>query len=114
MWVELICGLVIFRLLKRFFYDDDDDILDGETSSDATVLFTVADRLEKVYGGKAYVGLQIPDPDAATRTRRQNMDIVLVTKRCFAFSHQQPTPARYLCFAHSQYPPTTTTTITEF
>lgn len=81
MWVELICGLIIFRLLKRFFYDDGDaaDILDSDTfSSDATALFTVAHRLEKLYGGKAYVGLQIPDPDAATR---QTIDMILVTKR---------------------------------
>ncbi|KAL3524544.1 hypothetical protein ACH5RR_017378 [Cinchona calisaya] len=80
MWVELICGLVIFRLLKRFFYGDGDgDILDAETfSSDATPLFTVADRLEKLYGGKAYVGLHIPDPDAAVR---RNIDMVILTKR---------------------------------
>lgn len=85
MWVELICGLVIFRLLKRFFYDDYDAdsnqfLLDAETfSSEATALFSVADRLHSIYGGKAYVGLHIPDPDAATR---RNIDIVLVTKRC--------------------------------
>lgn len=34
-------------------------------------------RLEKLYGGKAYVGLRIPDADTGSR---QNVDIVLVTK----------------------------------
>lgn len=35
-------------------------------------------RLEKLYGGKAYVGLRIPDADTGTQ---KNVDIVLVTKR---------------------------------
>lgn len=35
-------------------------------------------RLEKLYGGKAHVGLRIPDADTGTR---KNVDIVLVTKR---------------------------------
>ncbi|KAI0500658.1 hypothetical protein KFK09_018874 [Dendrobium nobile] len=34
--------------------------------------------LEKIYGGKAYVGLRIPDPDTSSR---QHIDVVLVTKR---------------------------------
>lgn len=34
-------------------------------------------RLEKLYGGKAYVGLRIPDADTASR---QDIDVVLVTK----------------------------------
>ncbi|KAK0579944.1 hypothetical protein LWI29_033818 [Acer saccharum] len=34
-------------------------------------------ELEKLYGGKAYVGLRIPDPDTGSR---ENIDIVLVTK----------------------------------
>lgn len=34
-------------------------------------------RLEKLYKGKAYVGLRIPDPDTGSR---QNIDIVLITK----------------------------------
>ncbi|CAI9087061.1 OLC1v1021032C1 [Oldenlandia corymbosa var. corymbosa] len=83
MWVELICGLVIFRLLKRFFSDDSGDLA-GDTSkslrdaAEATALFAVADRLQSLYGGKAYVGLHIPDPDSASR---RNIDIVLVTNR---------------------------------
>jgi len=32
-------------------------------------------RLEKLYKGKAYVGLRIPDADSASR---QNIDLVLV------------------------------------
>ncbi|GMY06914.1 Plasma membrane isoform 1 [Fagus crenata] len=74
MWVEILCGLVIFRLLKSFFYDE--DVLDVEASN-SNALFSVADRLEKLYGGKAYVGLRIPDADTGSR---QNIDMVLVTK----------------------------------
>ncbi|XP_031277116.1 uncharacterized protein LOC116135544 [Pistacia vera] len=74
MWVQILCGLVLYKLFKRIFYDDDD--LDVETS-DSNAIFSVANRLEKLYGGKAYVGLRIPDPDTGSR---QNIDIVLVTK----------------------------------
>ncbi|KAI3735507.1 hypothetical protein L6452_15007 [Arctium lappa] len=75
MWVELIFGLVIYRLVRRFFYDDEEHIDFGSTGSNA--LFAVAERLQALYGGKAYVGLRIPDPDTASR---QNIDLVLVTK----------------------------------
>ena len=34
-------------------------------------------RLEKLYGGKAYVGLRIPDADTSSR---QDIDLVLLTK----------------------------------
>ncbi|KAL5568279.1 hypothetical protein UlMin_024854 [Ulmus minor] len=74
MWIEIICGLVIYRLVRHFFYDD--DVLDIESSA-YNALFSVADRLEKVYGGKAYVGLRIPDADTATR---QSIDLVLVAQ----------------------------------
>ncbi|KAB1205314.1 hypothetical protein CJ030_MR7G012050 [Morella rubra] len=75
MWVEIICGLIFYRLIRRFFYDD--DILEVE-ASDSSALFSVANRLEKLYGGKAYVGLRIPDADTGSR---QNIDVVLVTER---------------------------------
>lgn len=75
MWVELIFGLVIYRLVRRFFYDDEERVDFGSTGSNA--LFAVAERLQALYGGKAYVGLRIPDPDTASR---QNIDLVLVTK----------------------------------
>ncbi|XP_057800679.1 uncharacterized protein LOC131016106 [Salvia miltiorrhiza] len=77
MIAELICGLVFYRILKRFFFDDDAQLdLD---SSRFNVLFAVAKRLEKLYvGSKVYVGLQIPDPDSASR---KNIDLVLVTNR---------------------------------
>ncbi|GKB67833.1 NERD-like protein [Tanacetum coccineum] len=76
MWFEIIFGVVIFKLLKRIFFDDDDDHLDfGSSGSNA--LFAVAHRLQTLYGGKAYVGLRIPDPDTASR---QSIDLVLVTK----------------------------------
>ncbi|KAK7858068.1 hypothetical protein CFP56_014549, partial [Quercus suber] len=74
MWVEIICGLIIYRLFKCFFFDD--DVLDLE-SSDFNALFSVADRLEKLYGGKVYVGLRIPDADTGSR---QNIDMVHVNK----------------------------------
>uniref|UniRef100_A0A5B7BNZ4 Putative Plasma membrane isoform 1 n=1 Tax=Davidia involucrata TaxID=16924 RepID=A0A5B7BNZ4_DAVIN len=74
MWIEIFCGLVIYRLFRRFFYDD--DVFDFEPT-DSHALFSAADRLEKLYGGKVYVGLRIPDADTGSR---QNIDIVLVTK----------------------------------
>ena len=39
-------------------------------------------RLEKLYGGKAYVVLRIPNADSGTQ---KNVDTVLVTKRCLDF-----------------------------
>ncbi|CAI9295559.1 unnamed protein product [Lactuca saligna] len=75
MWVEIIFGLVIYRLVRRFFSDEEEHIDFGSSGSNA--LFAVADRLQALYGGKAYVGLRIPDPDTASR---QNIDLVLVTK----------------------------------
>ncbi|KAK4284971.1 hypothetical protein QN277_001729 [Acacia crassicarpa] len=74
MWVAVICGLVIYQLFKCFFYDD--DTMDLEYS-DTNALFSVADRLKKLYGGNVYVGLRIPDADTGSR---QSIDIVLVTK----------------------------------
>ncbi|XP_043718400.1 uncharacterized protein LOC122666281 isoform X2 [Telopea speciosissima] len=75
MWIQILCGLVFYRLIKRFFYDDDTYEIE---SSDTDAKFIVANRLEKVYGGKVYLGLRIPDADSGTR---QNIDMVLVTKR---------------------------------
>lgn len=57
MWVELLCGLVIYKIITRFFSEDDDDF--AVESSDATALFTVAERLEKLYGGKTYVNITL-------------------------------------------------------
>lgn len=123
MWIELLCGLVLYKVLRLFFSND--DVLDIETS-DFNAIFTVAARLlfcllfilysenyiitliimslyvkllklgynfqfhfqnlscefqffrlEKLYGGKAYVGLRIPDADSGSR---QNIDLVLVSK----------------------------------
>ncbi|KAI9156959.1 hypothetical protein LWI28_014675 [Acer negundo] len=74
MWVQILCGLVIYKCFRLFFYDN--DVMDLETS-DSNAIFSVANRLEKLYGGKAYVGLRIPDPDTGSR---ENIDIVLVTK----------------------------------
>ncbi|KAH0875131.1 hypothetical protein HID58_072493 [Brassica napus] len=74
MWAEIICGLVIYKLVRRFFHDD--EISDDDTFG-STALFSVAHRLEKLYGGKAYVGLRIPDADTSSR---QDIDLVLLTK----------------------------------
>ncbi|KAJ8633861.1 hypothetical protein MRB53_027197 [Persea americana] len=76
MWFEILCGLVFFRFFRRFFYDEDEDLLNND-SSDSSAIFYVATRIEKIYGGKAYVGLRIPDADSNSR---QNIDMVLVTK----------------------------------
>ncbi|KAJ4827666.1 hypothetical protein Tsubulata_017676 [Turnera subulata] len=76
MWIEILCGLIVYKLFRRFF-SGDDELVDVETSN-TNSLFLVANRLEKLYGGKAYVGLRIPDADTGSR---QNIDMVLVTKR---------------------------------
>ncbi|XP_044477809.1 uncharacterized protein LOC123205064 [Mangifera indica] len=60
MWVQILCGLVIYKPFKQSFYGD--DVLDIETS-DSNAIFSVANRLETLYGGKAHVGLRILDPD---------------------------------------------------
>ncbi|KAK1415077.1 hypothetical protein QVD17_30848 [Tagetes erecta] len=73
MLTEFIFGLVIYRLLRRFFFDDQQQFADVRSNS----LFTVANRLQTLYGGNAYVGLRIPDPDTASR---QSIDLVHVTK----------------------------------
>ncbi|XP_021899752.1 uncharacterized protein LOC110816045 [Carica papaya] len=73
MWIEIICGLIVYKIFKRLFYGE--DILEVETS-DSVALFSVANRLEKLYGGKIYVGLRIPDTDTGAR---ENIDMVLVT-----------------------------------
>ncbi|KAJ8761696.1 hypothetical protein K2173_004472 [Erythroxylum novogranatense] len=73
MWVEILCGLVVYKLFRCFFYDND-DVLEVE-SSDTNAIFNVANRLEKLYGGKVYIGLRIPDADTGSR---QNVDIVVV------------------------------------
>ncbi|CAL1361809.1 unnamed protein product [Linum trigynum] len=75
MWVEILCGLIVYKLFRSFF-GSGDDVLDVETS-DTNAVFIVANRLEKLYGGKVYVGLRIPDPDTGLR---QSIDVVLVTK----------------------------------
>ncbi|KAL9249911.1 hypothetical protein AKJ16_DCAP11221 [Drosera capensis] len=74
MWFELICGFVLYKFIRIFFAED--DLIDIETS-DSDAVFAVASRIEKVYGGKVYVGLRIPDADSASR---QNVDIVLLSK----------------------------------
>ncbi|XP_071732571.1 uncharacterized protein [Rutidosis leptorrhynchoides] len=76
MWLEVFFGLIIFQLVRYFFFDDDEQHFDFGTSR-SNALFAVADRLQALYGGKAYVGLRIPDPDTASRL---NIDLVLVTK----------------------------------
>jgi hypothetical protein len=76
MWMELICGVAIYRVICRFF-SAADDTFDPNAVSGSSALFSVADRLEKIYGGKAYVGLRIPDADVCSR---RDIDIVLVRK----------------------------------
>ncbi|THU74543.1 hypothetical protein C4D60_Mb04t34480 [Musa balbisiana] len=76
MWVVILCGLILFKILRRIFRRD--DAFPDIDSSDSDASFAVAARLEKLYGGKAFVGLRIPDADAGVR---QHIDVVLVTKR---------------------------------
>ncbi|PAN48237.1 hypothetical protein PAHAL_9G370000 [Panicum hallii] len=80
MWVEILCGLVAYKVIRRFFFDDGDDAsyLADLDSSHSDLCFAVAARLEKLYAGRCFVGLRIPDPDAG---ERQHIDVVLVTKR---------------------------------
>ncbi|KAF6140936.1 hypothetical protein GIB67_030147 [Kingdonia uniflora] len=75
MWIELVIGFVVYKLFRRFFYDD--QVFEIETT-DSNALFLVATRIEKIYGGKVFLGLRIPDPDTGSR---QNIDMVLVTNR---------------------------------
>jgi hypothetical protein len=116
MWPAIICGLILYKLFKCFFYDD--DVLDIE-ASDSTVLFSLSNRfqfsasrfhfcffyfqfyvllmdqiskiwiffcyrLQKLFGGKVFVGLRIPDADSASP---QTIDLVLLTKRYFIFRY---------------------------
>lgn len=77
MFAELICGLVVYRILRRLLFGDEAQFDLDSSRFDA--LFGVGKRLEKLYvGSKVYVGLQIPDPDSGSR---KNIDLVLVTKQ---------------------------------
>ncbi|KAG4187357.1 hypothetical protein ERO13_A08G097750v2 [Gossypium hirsutum] len=75
MWLEIIHGIIIYQLFRRFFYGGN-DVLDVETS-DFNVVFFVAKRTEKLCGGKVYAGLNTPDADTGSR---KSINIVLVTK----------------------------------
>ncbi|KAK8945424.1 hypothetical protein KSP40_PGU006962 [Platanthera guangdongensis] len=76
MLVEIFCGVVFYTIFRRYFFGDADvPDVDARTSD---LSFVVADRLEKIYGGKAYVGLRIPDSETSAR---QHIDVVLATKR---------------------------------
>ncbi|RRT61128.1 hypothetical protein B296_00044463 [Ensete ventricosum] len=75
MWLAIICGLVFYSFFMQIL-DGEDDFSDIDTS-DSDASFAVAARLEKLYGGKAFVGLRIPDADTGTR---QHIDVVLITK----------------------------------
>ncbi|XP_076926035.1 uncharacterized protein LOC143589065 [Bidens hawaiensis] len=78
MWMEFM--IPVYQLIRRFFFfffgHQQQPLAFTFTGSDA--LFTVADRLQTLYRGKAYVGLRIPDPDTASP---QHIDLVHVTKR---------------------------------
>ncbi|KAJ3681696.1 hypothetical protein LUZ60_014269 [Juncus effusus] len=107
MWVEILCCLVLYKLFRRFIPDDlADDFLDVDCSH-SDVLFSVASRLEKLYGGKCFVGLRIPDPDSDSGSR-QHIDLVLVTNkeimvvavRNFAGFVQVGTDGNWTCVSH--------------
>lgn len=75
MWIEILCCLIIYKLFKVFFYND--DTLDLE-ASDSRALFSVAHRLEKLYEGKVYVGLRIPDAETSSK---QSVEMIHVSER---------------------------------
>ncbi|KAJ1693495.1 hypothetical protein LUZ63_010193 [Rhynchospora breviuscula] len=77
MWVEILCCLVFYKLFRLYLGDDVDDFADINNSH-SDICFAIASRLEKLYGGKCFVGLRIPDPDSGNR---QHIDIVLLTKK---------------------------------
>lgn len=73
--------MVIYKLFRSLFCgsavcSSADDPLDFDFYA-SNALFSVAAQLEKLYDGKAYVGLRIPDPD--TRSR-QHIDLAFVTE----------------------------------
>ncbi|XP_047333409.1 uncharacterized protein LOC124936923 [Impatiens glandulifera] len=76
MWVKIVYGYIIYKLFRRFLYDDHDGLLQVETTN-SNAFFSVTERLEKRYGGKAYVGLRIPDAESGSR---RDIDMVLVNK----------------------------------
>jgi hypothetical protein len=45
MWVEILCGLVAYKIIRRFFFDDDDaSYLADLDSSHSDLCFAVASR----------------------------------------------------------------------
>ncbi|KAJ3681695.1 hypothetical protein LUZ60_014268 [Juncus effusus] len=73
MWVEILIRCCTLLVLYK--------LLCGEVDVNcphSNACFAVASRLEKLYGGKCFVGLRIPDPDSVTR---QHIDLVLVTEK---------------------------------
>ncbi|XP_076926037.1 uncharacterized protein LOC143589066 [Bidens hawaiensis] len=77
MWMEIILGLAVYQLVRRFFFGDQQQEPVDFSFKGSNALFAVAHRLQTLYGGKAFVGLRIPDPDTASP---QNIDLVHVTK----------------------------------
>ncbi|XP_059456908.1 uncharacterized protein LOC132186822 isoform X2 [Corylus avellana] len=75
MWPKIAGGVILYGLAEAYNWYSDDVLV--EESSKYNSLFAVANRLEKVFGGNAYVGLRIPDADTVSR---QDIDIVLVTE----------------------------------
>lgn len=79
MWVEIVCGLVIYKLFRHFFLGDaGDDGFPDVGKGDSRLLFEVANRIERCCGGKTYVGLRIPDAESGSK---QSVDVVVVTDK---------------------------------
>ncbi|XP_068635653.1 uncharacterized protein [Aristolochia californica] len=99
MWLQILCGLVALRCLRYLFSGDDELFIEKSVSD---VIFHVANRIEKLCGGKVYVGLRIPDADSGTK---QTIDMVLVTKgvaiviavRNFLGSVEMDTTGSWVC-----------------
>ncbi|XP_057820432.2 uncharacterized protein LOC131033275 [Cryptomeria japonica] len=69
MWQLIICGVLIYKFVR---------FLISEEESGQELKFMVGSRLEKLYGGRVFYALRIPDEGSGTR---QSIDIVLLTKR---------------------------------
>lgn len=76
MLLEIVLGFIVYTFFRRFFAGDDADF-DSKTS-DSDAAFSVANRMKKLYDGKVYVNLRIPDSDSGSL---QDIDVVVVTKR---------------------------------
>lgn len=73
MWFAVVFGVLIYKFMKGIITSKE-----FGPDWDSGIKIMVAKRLEKIYGGKAFQALRIPDIASGAR---QSIDIVLLTKR---------------------------------